>query len=162
MNLYELNQEYRKAFDAITVDEETGEIIGEEALDAITGDLRQKWEAYGIVVKELEADAAALKEEADRLYYRMKVAKKKADYLKNTLSASMQLAGDTELKTSRVAVTFRKSVSVNIIDEDLLPKRFLRRKQIIEPDKTAIADVLKSGLKVKGAELVTNQKIQIK
>ena len=162
MTLYEINEQYRQALDAVTVDEETGEIIGEEALEDLGDSAEEKWEAYAIVIKELRNDAFCIKQEMDNLKKRYEAINKKAEYLKTALDNSMRLLDKDSLKTCRASITYRLSTSVNVIDQDALPKRFVRTKKIVEPDKTAIADALKNGFKVKGAELVTKRNIQIK
>ena len=72
-----------------------------------------------------------------------------------------ELAG-SPFVTSRVAIGYRKSTSVNIVNEEELPKDLLVEKVSISPDKKAIGELLKNGEVVSGAELVENKNIQIK
>lgn len=46
MNLYELTQEFATAMQAITVDPETGEVSGFEAVDGLDAAFEDKAEAY--------------------------------------------------------------------------------------------------------------------
>ena len=140
------------------VDMETGEIIDIDRLDQLQMDRDTKIETIALYIKNLLSDAAGIKAEKDNLAQRQKVAENKANSLKKYLSG--YLAGQ-KFSTSRVAISFRKSESVNIKDSTAIPNEYLKYKDP-EPDKTAIKSVLKSGKAVPGAELVQNQNIQIK
>lgn len=140
------------------VDMETGEIIDIDRLDKLQMDRDTKIENIALYIKNLLSDAAGIKAEKDNLAQRQKVAENKANSLKKYLSG--YLAGQ-KFSTSRVAISFRKSESVNIEDITAIPEEYLKYKDP-EPDKTAIKSMLKSGKKVPGAELVQNQNIQIK
>jgi hypothetical protein len=71
------------------------------------------------------------------------------------------LSGE-KFKTSRCAVSYRKTQAVKITDESLLPDTYIRRKVIEEPDKVAIREALKAGGKVAGACLEDRQSMTIK
>ena len=73
MNLYEINAALMQAYDD-AVDQETGEIIENEAYKAIDGlqmALEEKTENVLLWIKNLQADAEALKKE--KLYERREV-----------------------------------------------------------------------------------------
>ena len=60
--LYEIDQEILDC-----VDLETGEILDTEKLDALQMEREAKLEGVALWVKDLKAEAAAVKEEADKL-----------------------------------------------------------------------------------------------
>jgi hypothetical protein len=67
-----------------------------------------------------------------------------------------------ELKTDNLKINFRKSTSVEIEDETLIPELYFETvvtKKIIKKD---IGDILKAGLEVPGAILKNNKNLQIK
>lgn len=140
------------------VDMETGEIIDIERLDQLQMDRDVKIENIALFIKNLLSDVAGIKAEKDNLAQRQRVAENKANNLKKYLAG--YLAGQ-KFSTSRVAISFRKSESVNVQDLTEIPKEYLKYKDP-EPDKTAIKAALKAGKDVPGAELVQNQNIQIK
>ena len=155
MNLYEIDKAISEC-----VDHETGEIIDFERLEELQIERNTKIENVALWIKNLNADLLALKAEKDNFAEREKQTKSKIESLKNWLAGALN---NNPLTTSKVAVTFRKSEAVEIINEDALPKKYLRKRITIEPNKTAIKDAIKNGnLKVKGAELVIKQNIQIK
>ena len=89
MNLYEISKEIEQAFDN-AIDEETGEIISEAAIayiDQLQMERDKKIENIGCWIKNLTADAYALKMEESALKDRRISAEKKAESLKRYLSS---------------------------------------------------------------------------
>ena len=127
--LYEIEQAIMDC-----VDLETGEIIDIEKLDQLQMNRDSKIENIALYIKNLLSDAAGIKAEKENLAQRQKVAENKANSLKKYLSG--YLAGQ-KFSTARVAISFRKSESVNIKDSTAIPKEYLKYKDP-EPDKTAI------------------------
>lgn len=151
--LYEINEEILNC-----VDTETGEIIDAEKLSQLQMDFEDKVEGIALWIKNLLSDAAAIKAEKDKLNERQKVCENKAKNLKEYLSGF--LAGQ-KFKTPRVAISYRKSESVNVLDIGKIPDEYLKYKDP-EPDKTAIKSAIKYGQTIDGVELVVNHNMQIK
>lgn len=153
-NLWEIDQAILAC-----VDTETGEIIDAEALDSLIMQRTQKIEAVALWIKNLRADAAAYKAEKTAFFDREKAATKKADQLEAWLAKALQ--GD-KFSTYRCAVSFRRSEKVDITDESLIPKEFLKEAVTYTPDKTAIKQAIKAGVEVGGCVLTENYNAQIK
>ena len=85
-------------------------------------------------------------------------AENKAESLKKYLAN--YLAGQ-KFSTPKVAISFRKTSSVNVTDMSLLSKEYLKFADPT-PDKTAIKNAIKAGASVAGAEIVEGQSISIK
>lgn len=162
MNLYELTEQMQNAIDSLIVDEETGEVTGFEAVDALDAEFEDKAEAYALTIKNLLAFSGSAKEEADKLNTRAKAAKNKADRLKEHLALSMNAVGKTKIETARAALSFRKSTQVQILDSEKLPDELCKIVTERKPDKTEIGKILKSGKPVPGAELETRMNLQVK
>lgn len=160
MKLYEINDAYWQWLEK--VQENEGELTQEMLIEyeSIDGEFEKKAEAYAVLIKTLNAEAEMLKTEQQRLYERQKQKERLAESLKERLTQSMQFLGKDKFETPKCKVSFRTSTAVNILDEALLPKKFF--KIVKTPSKADIKEALKSGLKVKGAELVENKNIQIK
>lgn len=154
MTLYEIDQAILAC-----IDEESGEIIDADALAELSMERDKKVEGVALWIKNLRAEADALKAEKEAFAEREKSARTKIDSL--TAYLSQALNGE-KFSTAAVAVTFRRSQSVSITDEEKIPKAYMRTKTTTEPDKTAIKDALKTGEQIPGAELVTNLNPQIK
>ena len=150
MNLYELNKAIAD-FD-LEIDEETGEVLNADELDQITLARDEKIENIALWVKDLLAEAEAIKAEEQALAKRRKQAENKADWLKRYVAQALE---GEKFKTPRVAISYRTSEAVEILDEDLIPEEFLMIKK-------AIKDELKVGGEVEGAVLVKRTSLQIK
>ena len=153
MKLYEID-------DAITkcVDEETGEIIDYEKLGELQIERETKIENVACWIKDLKAEAEALKAEKMAFAERQKVAENKAESLKKWLAYALD---GKAFKSTRASVSFRKSQAVEITDIYKLDENYLRYKEP-EADKTAIKEALKAGKEVAGATLVENTSVIIK
>lgn len=140
------------------LDEDTGEITDIEAFEKIQLERDEKIENIALWVKNLKADAEALKAEKLAFAERQKSAEKKIDSLKHLLSDAL---GGQNFKTARVALSFRKSSEVQIDDIEEISDEYLRYKAP-EPDKTAIKAAISEGKEVAGARLVSKVNLQIK
>lgn len=141
------------------IDEETGEILNAEELDQLQMAREDKIEGVGLWIKNLTAEAEAVKKEKDAMADRQKRLEKKIESLRRYLEYALQ---GEKFSTPRIAMTFRRSESVFIPDEALLDDRFMNITLSKKPDKKLIKDTLKAGKEVPGAELITKQNLQIK
>lgn len=157
MTLFEID---RAIIDfAYDIDEETGEILNAKDLDELQMAREQKLENIGLFIKNIEAEAAAVKAEKDSMAARQKRLENKADSLRKYLAYALN---GEKFSTPRVAMSWRKSESVNIPDDTAIDDRFCNITVVKKPDKKVIKDALKAGQHVFGAELVTKQNLQIK
>lgn len=160
MNLYEIDARITEAFEA-AVDPETGEIINQEAYEALDGlqmEMSRKVEGVLLWIKNLRADAEALKAERQAFASRQQSAERKADSLEKYISG---ILNGQKFSTERVAVTWRKSKMVEFTGNlKELPSNLVREK--LEINKTAIKDALEHGMDIPGASIVIHNNMQIK
>ena len=164
MNLYEIAKEYLEALDNIEVNED-GEIVNFEDIEAKEGEFDAKAEAVALYIKNISADAQAIKAEEANLAERRKTTEKKAEYLKTYLANTMLLADKKELETSKCKLSFRKSTSLNITNEEWFIEKYPELVKVeikTTIPKKEITDLIKSGREFVGVELVENQNLQIK
>ena len=143
-NLYEIKlalATYEMEFDP-----ETGEWINEDELDALNMERDEKIENILLWVKNLKADAKAIKDEEDALKARRKALENKAEHLMDYVA--LGLDGE-KFSTPRVAVQWRKTESVEILDEAAVPDEFLKVA------KTPMKDNIKKYLKAHEGEEVS-------
>ena len=149
------------------VDPETGEIFDPEQLDALQMERAQKLEGVALWVKDLKAEAEAVKAEADKLTARKKAIDNKVESLKTWLLYAL---GGEKLKTPRCNVYQTHNQKVVIDDEkamiDMLMsspfgEKFLRIKEP-EIDKNALKDSLKQGYEYEFAHLEETESIVIR
>lgn len=158
MTIYEVDQAIMRC-----VDLETGEIIDTEKLDKLQMEKEKKLENVACWIKDLKAEAEALKNEKLALAERQRVAENKAESLKKWLAYALQ---GEKFKTTKCAISFRESEAVEVTDEGLnnLMKEHdeLLTYKAPEPNKTAIKQAIKDGLNVAGVQLVQNTSTIIK
>ena len=157
MTLYEIDKAL--ADFEFEVDEETGEILNAADLDELKMARDDKIEGISLWVKNLEAEKEAVKHEKDNFADREKRLSKKIDSLKGYLTYALQ---GEKFSTPKVAVSFRRSESVHITDEYLIPDEYKLFTVVKKPDKKVLKDALKKGKDIMGCELVEKQNISIK
>lgn len=160
MTLWQIDERINKILENdFYIDEETGEVFLPENLDELDVERTEKIENIALYIKNLKSEAEAIKSEVDNLKSRADVKKKKAERLTDYLD---KILGGEKLETSKVALSYRKSTSVKIENEEIIPDEFMTIKTEKKPNKTAIAKLLKNGETVVGCELVEKQNLQIK
>ena len=161
MRLYEID-----AAILACVDVETGEILDIEKLEALQIERDEKIEKVALWYKDLVGDAEKIKAEKTALAEREAAMRKKAESIKEWLGRALN---GEKLSTPRVALSFRKSEAVEIVDD----AAFIKWAQSTEhddllsykeptPNKTAIKAALNSGKQIDGVSIVKKFNIQIK
>lgn len=158
MKLWEINELIIKAIE-FGYDPETGEILDESALKELQMERDDKIEGLILYAKDLKAEAKAIHDEKEALDSREKAACNKAESI---LRYVQKILAGEKFKTSRCAVSYRKSDSVEITDLEIVPKEYINTKTLYTPDKKAIKEVLKAGGTVPGTRLDVKQNIQVK
>lgn len=161
MNIYEIDQAI-----ANLVDPETGEIQDFNAFAELQMSRESKLENMALWVKDLTAEAKAIREEELALSDRRRALENKAESLKDYLS---RMLNGEKFSTPKVVVSYRKSAAVEIEDEAMFVNVMkaagnMQYLTLREPtvNKTAIKDAIKAGTTVPGAKLTEHQNLQIK
>lgn len=165
--LYELDQALKSAMDQVfeSIDSETGEITDQidfTVIDQLKEDREKKLEGIGCYIKNLTAETDAIKSEIAALSKRASNKKRKIEHLKAYVTESLNLAGQNKFETAKVAYSFRKSKSVNVMDLDKIPDEYVRLKTEKSPDKTAIKRAIISGETIPGASIETSMNLQVR
>lgn len=170
MQLYEIAQTFIYVLEQAELGEIPEEAVG-DTLDAIEGDFAYKADQLGCMVKNLDAEIAALKAEEKALQERRRSKETHCDRLKEYLRRAMKMMGMKKLETPsmRVLLTIRKSPAAVKIDnmdtfvewakehaDDLL----IYRQP--EPNKTKIKEYLSSGHEIAGVRMEQGETLQIK
>ena len=148
MKLYEISDAIRAALDHIEIDEETGEILQADALHAVEAEANDKIEATALYLRELDAEAKAAKDEAERILARVKSMQKRSDYIKSMLLDALHATG--KVKTVRVTVSIRTTQAVEVSEGANLPEAYTTVKTTVTPNKVAIKQALLDGVEVPG------------
>ena len=159
MKLYEIDNAILECIDL-----ETGEIIDIDKLNELQLERETKIENVACWIKDLKAEAEAIKAEKLALADRQKVAENKAESLKKWLAYAL---GGEKFKTAKCSVSFRNTETVEVTEEGL--EKLMRggNDELLtykapEPNKTAIKQAIKAGLNIQGVQLVQNVSTIIK
>lgn len=163
--LYELSAAYVDFLAAV----ENGEIPDEAIADTLAGlegAIDDKADNIACIIKQLSAETAAIKMEETALSERRRAKENRVESLKSYLSRELEMCGRDKIETARNRISFRRSSSVDIFDVERFThyqdyKNFVIYKDPI-PDKKAISEAIKQGIKIPGCEIVEKQNIQIK
>jgi hypothetical protein len=168
MKLFELSTQYRQVVDMLEA-AQTGETdaidpeLLKDTLDAISEAMEQKADNIARIMSELKATEEAIGAETKRLTERSGMIAKQRESLKSYLFAAMESAGKDKIKTAFYSYTIRNNpVSVQIVDESLIPVEYIREVIERKTDKKAIAEAIKSGSEVAGCTLTQSRSLVIK
>jgi hypothetical protein len=153
MNLFEIDTAILDC-----VDVETGEVFDVDRFEELELTRDAKIENICLWIKNLKAEAEALKAEKDAFAQRQKAAETKMESLKRYISGYLD---GTAFESAKVKVSFRKSESLEISEDAVIPDEYLRFKEP-EVNKADLKKAIKAGLTIGGVQLVENNNIQIK
>lgn len=157
MNLYELSLSFQEVQN-MDLDPE----VMQDTLDSIEDAIENKAENIAKLIRNLESDVSAYKEEEDRLKTKRQSTENKVKWLKTYLEDNMKLTGKTKFKSGMFNFSIQKNpASVNITDEKAIPEEFLIQ-QPPKVDKTSLKEILKRGIEVPGAELKQTEGLRIR
>ncbi len=157
MNLYELSLAFQDVQN-MDLDPE----VMKDTLDSIEDAIESKAENIAKLVRNLESDVSAYKEEEDRLKTKRQATENKVKWLKTYLEDNMKLTGKTKFKSGMFNFSIQKNpASVNITDEKIIPGEFLI-PQPPKVDKTSLKEILKRGIEGPAAELKQTEGLRIR
>ncbi len=160
--LYELTEMYQNIWDLVA-DEEVDLDTLETALSQVEDNLETKAESMAKLVKGIDGDVTALKEEENRLAKRRKALENKQTNIKQYLQNQFNVMGIDKVKTSLFTVALQNNPpSVNILDEDLIPEQYKKTVTTTSIVKKDILDALKLGELIEGAELKQGKSLRIR
>lgn len=158
MTLYEID---RQLMDLL--DDETGEIADYEAFEALRMERDAKIENVALWVKNLKAEAEAIRAEEKALAERRQAAAKKAESLESWLEKALD---GQNFRTARCACSFRKTQSADP-DEEFIGWAMINAPDLLkykapEADKQAIKRAIKEGRHVEHATIKDGLSFSIK
>jgi len=160
MKLIDFTGKYQELLELYNQTEDSeAEIALEAELDSVVDAIEVKAEACAWMMKQMESESEAFdklaKHFAAKAKYRSNAASRLKDYI------AYCLMGNT-LKTKSFSFGWRKSVSVEVLDEGLIPEQYKRIKTVIEPEKKLIKQDIEAGATIPGVCLKENMNLQVK
>lgn len=162
--LYELAHSYREAADKLADLDLPPEVI-EDTLESLSGDLEVKATNTAMVIRNIEASAAAIKEAEAQMAARRKALENRAARVKDYLLANMMVAGIQKIECPYFKLAVRENPpAVEIFEPGLIPAEFMKTPEPPPPapDKAAIKEAIKAGQEVPGCKLSRGLRLEIK
>ncbi len=164
MTLYELTTEYMELL-AMLEDPDVDEDLIADTLEGIDGELEVKADGYARVMRQMDADAKAIKAEEERLANRRKSLENRAANLKSRLQQMMEITSKVKFKTELFSFGIQKNPAAVVIDEQYIeniPEEYLIR-QDPKIDRAKLKEDLKAGKDLDGiAHLEQTESLRIR
>ena len=161
MTIFELTSEYLQLLDMLEdpdMDEQT--IL--DTLEGVGGELEEKADGYARVMRQMDADAAAIRAEEERLHNRRKSLENRSAWLKERLQNVMEITGKKKFKTELFSFSIQKNPPrVVITDESRIGHDF-KIPQPPKIDTKAIKDALNEGFCFDWAHLEQSESLRIR
>ena len=162
--LYELAHDYRNAADKLADLDLDPQTI-EDTLESLSGDLEVKATNTAMLIRNLEASAAAIGDAEAQMAARRIALQNRAKRIKDYVLANMMVAGIQKIECPYFKLAVRDNPpAVEVFEPGLIPVNFMRQPDPPPPavDKTAIKEALKAGQDVPGCKLTVGKRLEIK
>ncbi len=163
LKLYEYDERIEKALSE-GINEETGELVNFELLEQLACEKDEKIKHVALAILNMEAEAKAYYDLVDKYTKKHKTVTNKIKSLKQYLTT---YADKEKYTFPECNITFIESYETVITDKEAFEKyAIIRHKElyekVIKPNKSAIKEAIRNGIKVKGVKVVKKSNIQIK
>lgn len=163
-SLYEINNDYVNVIEnGFSIDEETGEILFDKTnLDELEVEFNEKADNIACYIKDLQALSDGIKNEKSALDERKKSVDTKILSLKEYLSTALKMRDMSKLETTRNKISLRNSKSVEVFNENIIPKTYFNETVVEKLDKKTLLKELKEGKQIDGCRLLEKSNLQLK
>lgn len=125
MKLYELTGQYLE-LEEMAVNGEIDEQTFVDTMESITEDIKSKADGYARVIRNLEANVEAYKNEEERLYSKRKTLENNIKRMKSNLQYCMCVTGEKKFKTELFSFNVKKNPKKLVVDKiEAVPEEFL-------------------------------------
>ena len=161
--LYKITSEYQIAFDDLSEKGFDRETI-EDSLSLIKDDVEEKAINVASYIKNIDADIESIKNAELEMKNRRIKMQKESESIRDHLLSNMIKCGINEINHSHFGIKLKKKPrSVIIDDKKEIPDSFIRRREIVEPNKILIKESLNLGVNISGCHLSENNyRLEIK
>jgi len=159
MKLYELTQDM-KTLEKILEEHESKNLLKE--LDKIKIGFEEKLKNIWMLVRKFESYEKGIDEEIKRLQDLKKHYRNQKEKLKNYVAYAMETAWKDKIETDLFKFSFRKSESVEIVDEEKIPGEYTEIVEVKKIDKIGIKKDLKAWKEIPWVQIVIKKNLQIK
>lgn len=160
MNLFELTENYVKFF---TMLEEADEITEEleEMANNLNIAIEEKSDNYVKMIKNLDADVEAYKNQEKQFNKKRKTAENKISWLKKNLQSSMEQTGRKKVKTELFTISIQKNTpALDITSEDNIGDEYYKVERTL--NKKDLLKDIKEGLIIDGVGIKQTESLRIR
>ena len=164
LTLYEVADQYLgdlRKLQEMDIDDKTFE----DTLEGLSGDLELKATNVALFIRNLEANADAIKAAEKGMAERRKAVEAKVDRIRQYLLDNMLRTGINKIECPYFVLSVRKNPpAVEVFNQDLIPNEYFDVPEPPAPtlNKNRLKDDLKAGVIIEGAKLIAGQSLQIK
>lgn len=136
-----------------------------DTLESLSGDLEVKATNVAMFIKNLESNAAAIKQAEEAMSKRRKAQEDKAKRIKEYLLENMLRTGVSKIECPYFTLSIRKNPpSVEVLMSSSIPDEYFDIPEPQPPvlNKKRLAEDLKAGVVIEGARLAQGNSLQIK
>ena len=161
MKLYDLSQNYNNLIELLDNADVPQDVI-RLSLNEISEEFETKAENIAKLIKNIESDICSFKAEEKRINERRKILENRVKSLKEYLTNNMLLCDKTKFEKGTFKFAISKNApSLNIVDENKIAKKwYLKQDPVL--NRREILEALKTGVKVKGVELIQTESLRIR
>lgn len=160
--LYELAEGY-KNIQALLDNPDIPEEIVIDSLTSINEDFEDKAESIAKLLKSMEADVKAFKEEEIRLSSRRKALENRIGGLKTYLESYMRSVDKPKFKGKLFTFSIQKNKpSVDISNIESIPIEYIEVEEVKKVDKKKILADIQEGKEVPGASVKVSESLRIR
>lgn len=162
MKLYELSEQYEILLEMASEDPDNEQL--QEYLTGLEGRIEEKVENTIKVVRSLEAEAKAIKDEEERLKSRRSSLEKNAQYLKENVQIIMQRMEIDKVKGQLFNISLQNNPpKVVVMDEFNIPgKYFVTPQPVPQLQKKEIIEDWKQGKEIPGVQVVQDKSLRVR
>ena len=164
LTLYEVADQYLgdlRKLQEMDIDDKTFE----DTLEGLSGDLEVKATNVALFIRNLEANADAIKAAEKGMAERRKAVEAKVDRIRQYLLDNMLRTGINKIECPYFVLSVRKNPpAVEVFNQDLISTDFFDIPEPPPPilNKNRLKDALKAGEIIEGAKLTQGSSLQIK
>jgi hypothetical protein len=160
--LNEIPSAWRAYLDACDIDEETGEVVKPEGFEELVQDSNDAVMYRARYIRELKAQAEAVKNEIARLRDLQARIEKRRTNIEGGILEAMSAMQTRKVADDLGSVSLRHTKAVEVFDEYAIPAEYTREVITRSPDKKLIKSAIEAGAHIAGAQIVERDSVIIK
>lgn len=162
MRLYDLSEQYQMLLDMASEDPTNEQL--QEMLNGLEGKIEEKIENTIKVVRSLEAQAKAIKDEEERLKARRTSIENSATRLKENVETIMKRMELEKVKGQLFTISLQSNPpKVVVLDEFHIPQKyFVTPQPVPQLQKKEIIEAWKNGVDIPGVQVVQEKSLRVR